>query len=157
MSLPDWESSRRGSRGGVTATGNEREERRLRDTPLQNLEKKLRMLNQSDLQTPLTSHRLRQSPPVSEAETPLPLSRGHGRTSRNDSNQQLSTIIAQRDAILHKDLELSVCLTEIKSITTSLSNMSEVVGEIESHISSEGGLEMKVTPPAHSPPPLLHA
>lgn len=159
MSLPDWrESGRRESRGCVTAAGNGREERVLRDTPLQSLDKKLKMLHHSDLlqqQTPLTSHRFRSSPVVSEAETPPPSSRSHLRGSRGDSNQQLSTIIAQRDAILHKDLELSVCLTEIKSITNYLSHVTEAIGDIESHISSEGGIDTKVRTPEDLPVPFI--
>jgi hypothetical protein len=140
--LPDWQESSR--RGSMSTSMNEREEKMLRDTPLQNIDKRLKMLSHSGFQTPLTSHRVRPSPAVSEAKTPPMSSRTHERASRSDSNQQLSTIVAQRDAIHHKDLELTVCLSEVKFITSSLSNISEVVGEIESHISSEGGIDTKV-------------
>jgi ElaB/YqjD/DUF883 family membrane-anchored ribosome-binding protein len=145
MSLPDW-NERSGEGGFATMATQER----IKDTPLLNLERRLKSLSRSELQTP--PQIMRRSPIVVDSNPSAQISKTHGRHPRSDPHQ-LSTIISQRDLILHKDLELTRCLTEVKSTTNHLSNLSEVMAEIESHITSTGGLDTKVSK-TPSPPSL---
>lgn len=155
MNLPEWRDGSSGLNGiglglRVTSPIEEREERsrsaindRFKDTPLHNIERKLRMNYPKEIQTPTRD--FRQTPFVSDPDSSLAssINKLHGRSSKNES-QQLSTIISQREIINRKDTEILQCLAEIKGSTNILTSISEVINEIESHITSEGGIDTKV-------------
>lgn len=147
MSLPEWRGL---DLGGVASPIEEYEERsrtssaRIKNTPFQNIEKKLRMMNRQEFQTP-TQDFLRHTPPSSGIESSLAsqINKLSNKAIKSD-NQHLSTIISQREIISKTDLEMMQCLSEIKSMSNYLTNIDEVINEVESHITSEGKIENKV-------------